>query len=298
MQTIQIKEYADPASAIVYGPAPKPVCVFTSSHIQENHNESLVIAPVVPLYPLPQPVQFIFHSHSQNWFFVSVVEVSPLYFDYWNVIRSPEGGLAPYSAVPPYEQVLPLALCSPLPLLDEERAGSVNDSKEGSRLEEAVKSSSFSPKEKSPVSEKALEGGNRPSTASAFCGLDCWSSCRCSFVDIKKQFSPLLKKGTTAPKAAQSPEVRVRSRNGSSESISSQLESLSSNQGSRSPSAERVHREKCLKGRTHRTSSIIVSFVAAGNAPSAKKDKQRKVETPIEKKKRNARTFYNLRHKK
>ena len=92
-------------------------------------------------------------------------------------------------------------------------------------------------------------------------------------------------------------EVRTRSTSGGSSS--SQMDSLSSpDLNTRSPSGERVEDGKWSRGETLRTSSIVPSSVAAAKASPSRKNQQRRIESPAEKQKKNARKIYDKRHKK
>ena len=92
-------------------------------------------------------------------------------------------------------------------------------------------------------------------------------------------------------------EVRTRSTSGGSSS--SQMDSLSSpDPNTRSPSGERVDNEKWSRGEALRTSSIVPLSVAAAKASPSRKNQQRRVESPAENQKKNARKFYDKRHKK
>ena len=90
--------------------------------------------------------------------------MSSIYLNYWNVVRSPERWFSPSPVIPPYGQIIPVTMCLSTPLLIEEGAESLTDSKEGSHTEEAINNSSPSSKEESLIDEKkALKGNNHPS---------------------------------------------------------------------------------------------------------------------------------------
>ncbi|KAK8821904.1 hypothetical protein WA538_000002 [Blastocystis sp. DL] len=187
----------------------------------------------------------------------------------------------------PCGQNLPQIRCPSIPLLtNEERAESPSDSK-GDREEEAVNNSSSSPKSRSsPVGEDRKRAIRLFSSFLKRKTADGETAVSREGDRLSPQASSSSSKNLSE-ETITSREVRTRSTSGGSSS--SQMDSLSSpDPNTRSPSGERVDNEKWSRGEA----------LPAAKASPSRKNQQWRVESPAEKQKRTARSFYEKRHRK
>ncbi|KAK8796774.1 hypothetical protein WA588_000901 [Blastocystis sp. NMH] len=187
----------------------------------------------------------------------------------------------------PCGQNLPQVRCPSISLLtNEERAESTSDSK-GDREEEAVNNSSSSPKSRSsPVGEDRKRAIRLFSSFLKRKTADGETA-------VSREGDRLSLQASSSPSKNLSEETiisrEVRTRSTSGGSSSSQMDSLSSpDPNTRSPSGERVEDEKWSRGEA----------LPAAKASPSRKNQQRRVESPAEKQKRTARSFYEKRHRK
>ncbi|KAK8814085.1 hypothetical protein WA538_000435, partial [Blastocystis sp. DL] len=184
----------------------------------------------------------------------------------------------------PCGQNLPQIRCPSIPLLtNEERAESTSDSK-GDREEEAVNNSSSSPKSRSsPVGEDRKRAIRLFSSFLKRKTADGETAVSREGDRLSPQASSSSSKNLSEETII-SREVRTRSTSGGSSS--SQMDSLSSpDPNTRSPSGERVDNEKWSRGEA----------LPAAKASPSRKNQQRRVESPAENQKKNARKFYDKR---